>query len=292
MNPPKDVVIHDERYGIDSDDAVREMFSAPAGYGLLNADWSQAEVWVMAYETQDKVLLDLLLSGADIHAYVARELCKLGVSDKFPLDIVEESLSLEEWKVKYKTVRDRGKTFVFGMNYGLTEEGAAGRLGCATSEAAPLLGHYTRNIFPNMDSFFVRIREEMYQNGWVSNVFGRRRHFLEVPILAALRFRGDLEGAVRQGFNMPIQAGAHDLHSLAHIATERELSAGVFPTLEMHDSLMMEAPLDHLVEAAMAVKALWGHIARNTVLANGERLGWEIPIDVQIGQSFGSLKSI
>jgi len=292
MNPPKDISIHDEKYGIDSDDAVRDMFGSPPGFGMINADWSQAEVWVMAYETGDEVLLNLLLSGADIHAHVARELCKLGVSSRFPADIVDDGLSLEEWKTKYKTIRDRGKTFVFGMNYGLTEEGAAQRLGCSVQEAAPLLAHYIQYIFPNMAPFFLRVREEMFQRGSIGNKFGRRRQFLEVPILKALRYRGDLEGVVRQGFNMPVQSGAHDLHSLAHIATERELSSWVEPIMEMHDSLAMYAPLDRLEEAAVTVKELWQDIAMNTVLTNGEKLGWQIPVDVQIGQSFGSLKSV
>lgn len=292
MNPPKEVIIHDPKYGIDSDDAVRDMFCAPPGYGMLNADWSQAEVWVMAYETNDEVLLELLTSGADIHAHVARELCKLGVSSRFPSDIVDESLSLEEWKVKYKSVRDRGKVFVFGMNYGLTAEGAGNRLGCTKEEASPLLGHYTQFIFPGMGGYFTRIREEMFQGGTVSNNFGRRGHFQEIPILSALRYRGDLDGVVRVGYNMPIQSGSHDLHSLAHIATERELSSWVEPVMEMHDSLAKYAPIDRLEEAAVVVKELWEDVAMNTILANGEKLGWKIPVDVQIGHSFGDLHSV
>lgn len=291
MNAPKEVKIYSDKYGIHSDDAIRSIFAAPPGYGCVNADWSQAEVWVMAYETGDRILLDLLLEGKDIHAYVARALCKLGVSGRFPQAIVDETLSLEDWKDKYKEVRDRGKTFVFGMNYGLTVEGAAQRLGCSPEEAAPLLSHYVQYIFPSMEPFFLRIRDEMFQHGSVANCFRRRRHFAEVPLLAVLRYRGDLEGAIRQGFNMPIQSGAHDLHSLAHIATERELSPFVQPVLEMHDSLLMYAPEDRLEKAAAATKALWESIARDTILPSGERLDWQIPVDVKYGKSFGALEA-
>ncbi|KKL57856.1 hypothetical protein LCGC14_2231210, partial [marine sediment metagenome] len=265
------------------------MIMASPGQGLLNADWSQAEVWVMAYETGDETLLQLLLNGVDVHAHVARELCKLGVSSKFPSSAVDEQLTLEEWKGAHDSIRTDGKVFVFGMNYGLTDEGAGQRLGCAAEEVAPLLAHYVQTIFPEMSPYFLRIRDEMLANYAVSNKFGRRRHFPEVPVLAALRYKGDLEGVIRQGYNMPIQGGAHDLHSLAHIATERELSSYVGPNLEMHDSLMSEAPGDRLEEAAVAVRDLWQGIARNTVLPNGEKLGWEIPVDVEIGKSFGSL---
>jgi DNA polymerase-1 len=290
MNPPKEVKIDSDEYDLHTDDAIRSMFAAPPGYGVLNADWSQAEVWVMAYETGDETLLKLLMDGTDIHAYVARELCKLGVSPKFPHESVDDTLSLEEWKAKYPEVRDRGKVFVFGMNYGLTDEGAGQRLGCSAEETAPLLSHYVQSIFPSMGSHFIRIREEMFQRGSVADRFGRRRHFAEVPILAALRYRGDLEGAIRQGYNMPIQGGAHDLHSLAHIATERELSSFVQPVIEMHDSLAMYAPLDRLEEGGAAIKELWGRVARDTILPSGERLAWEIPVEIQWGRSFGELE--
>ena len=245
----------------------------------------------MAYETKDERLLQLLEDGTDIHAYVARELCKLGVSGRFPASIVEEALTLDEWMAQHKDVRDRGKTFVFGMNYGLTEAGAAIRLGCSPEEAAPLLAHYIQTIFPGMGAFFLRIREELFQFGSVTNRFGRRRHFPEVPILAALRYRSDLEAVVRVAINFPIQSGGHDLHSLAHIATERELAESASPALEMHDSLLGYADLDRLEEVAGAIKALWEGIARDTILPSGEKLDWAIPVVVQYGTSFGTLRN-
>jgi DNA polymerase-1 len=292
MNPPKEVKVDCERCDLHSKDAVRQMFIARPGYGVLNADWAQMEVWVMAYETQDETLLGLLQAGVDIHAYVARELCKLGISSKFPSDAVDAHLSLDEWKLVHPDIRDRGKVFVFGMNYGLTDVGAGQRLGCTSEEAAPLLSHYVQYIFPGMEKFFLRIREEMFAGSSVSNIFGRRRHFDEVPLLAALHYTGDLEGAVRQGFNLPIQGGAHDLHSLAHIATEREVSAWIQPVVEMHDSLLLEAPEDRVEEAAEAIKSLWESVARETILPNGKRLGWEIPVDVKWGASFGTLDHV
>lgn len=291
MNPPKEVKIHNDRYDLQTEDAIREMFTAPPGQGLWNADWSQLESWVMAYETGDERLLQLLIDGTDIHAYVARELCKLGVSDRFPHSIVDEHLSLVDWKEVYTDVRDRGKTFVFGMNYGLTEAGAATRLGCSIEEAAPLLAHYIQHIFPGMGAFFLRIRTELFQFGSVTNKFGRRRHFPEVPILAALRYRSDLEAVVRVAINFPIQSGGHDLHSLAHIATERELSDIASPVIEMHDSLAGYADLDRLEEVAGSIKDLWEGIARDTILPSGEKLDWHIPVKVEFGESFGTLEA-
>ena len=293
MNPPKEVEIDCARCDLHSKDAIREMFIAREGYGVLNADWSQMEVWVMAYETNDETLLGLLRAGIDVHAYVSRELCKLGISAKFPSEAVDEHLTLDEWKVIHSSIRDDGKVFVFGMNYGLTDEGAGQRLGCTKEEAAPLLAHYVQFIFPGMEAFFLRIREEIYENSSVSNIFGRRRHFDEVPLLAALHYRGDLEGAVRQGFNLPIQGGAHDLHSLAHIQQERLPSLAIAPpVLEMHDSLMLEGPQGALEDIAHVIQEEWQKVARDTILANGEPLNWDIPVEVKWGPSFGTLDHV
>jgi DNA polymerase I-like protein with 3'-5' exonuclease and polymerase domains len=124
----------------------------------------------------------------------------------------------------------------------------------------------------------------------VTNKFGRRRHFPEVPILAALKYRTDLEAVIRVANNFPLQSGGHDLHSLAHIATEAELSSWIQPVQEMHDSLLCYTPLERLDEAAVAIKTLWEGIALNTILPSGERLDWHIPVDVKCGQSFGDLR--
>lgn len=293
MNPPKEVIIDSTEYDIHSEDAIRAMFGAPPGSGLLNSDWSQLEVWGLAYETGDPTLLGVLQSGQDVHAYVARKLCELGVSTLFPKEVTEPDLTLEEWKAKYPVLRGRGKTFVFGISYQLSEQGAADRLGCSIEEAGLLFQVFLTRVFPSLPDYFLRIRQEVLTTGMVSNRFNRRRHFAEVPVLAALKFSTDIEGVVRQAINMPIQSGGHDLHSLAHIATEWKLVDQGFitpgPVLEMHDSLLIEDELGRLEETARLIKSTWEKVAKDTRLPDGKLLGWEIPVDVKWGPSFGSL---
>jgi DNA polymerase-1 len=290
MNPPKEVKIDSDEFDLHTDDAIRSMFSAPPGYGVLNADWSQLEVWVLAYETGDPTLLNLLAKGQDVHVYVARKLCELGVSRRFPRECWEPELDDGEWKAKYPKLRGDAKTFVFGLAYQLTEQGAADRLGCSLEEAHLLFQAFLTQVFPSLPAYFLKIREEVLTTSGVRNKFGRRRHFPEVPILAALKYRQDLEGVIRQAINFPIQSGGHDLHSLAHIEQEARpnLIEKAWPVLEMHDSLMMEGRWEELEGAAHLIHQGWQEIARNLILPNGEYLNWQVPVEVTWGHSFGA----
>ncbi len=291
MNPPKEKKIHSEEYGIYSDDAIRSMFIAREGYMVMNADWSQLEVWVLAYVTKDPILLGLLLGGKDAHIYVARKLCELGVSTTFPKESWEPDLSDDEWHRKYKDLRGKAKTFTFGLMYQLTEQGAADRLGCTIEESHLLFQAFLTQVFPSLPDFFNSVREEILTKHGVRNHFGRWRHLAEVPVLSALangpRYRAALESCIRQGTNFPIQSGGHDLHTLAHIRQESQLLGGGLPVLEMHDSLMLETPKEDIEASAWAVKNGWEDLAINLTLPDGSKLDWHIPVEVTWGPSFG-----
>jgi uracil-DNA glycosylase family 4 len=290
MNPPKNVKVQSDAYDLHTDDAIRQMFVAPPGYGLLSADWSQLEVWMLAYETGDPTLLGILLGGNDVHTFVARKLCELGVSHLFPKASWEPDLDDSKWRAKYEALRDKAKVFTFGLIYLISEQGCADRLGCSLEEVKLIFQAFLTSVFPTLPNYQLKIREEVLTTYGVTNKFGRRRHFPEVPILAALKYRTDLEAVIRVANNFPLQSGGHDLHSLAHIATEAELSSWIQPVQEMHDSLLCYTPLERLDEAAVAIKTLWEGIALNTILPSGERLDWHIPVDVKCGQSFGDLR--
>lgn len=292
MNPPKEVKIDSDKWDIHSEDAIRSMFTAAPGNLVMNADWSQLEVWVLAYKTGDSTLLGLLMDGKDVHVYVARKLCELGVSRVFSHDAWEPELSDEEWKAKYPALRGKAKTFTFGLSYQLTEMGAADRLQCSLEEAHDLFVAFLNQVFPTLPDYFARCQEEILSTYGIRNEFDRRRHFPEVPILGVLRYRTDLEGVIRQGVNFPIQSGGHDLHSLAHIHTEAYLLDSALPVLEMHDSLMMESSEGGIEDAAWTVKREWENLARTVELPNGEALGWEIPVEIRWGRSFGAPKYV
>jgi len=286
QNMPKSVEVPE----LGLKDALRQCFIATSGHVLMNADWSQVEVWVLAYQTGDETLMKLLLGGEDVHTYVARKIGELDVSPLFPH--VGVDLDDQEWRQEYEELRRKAKVFTFGISYGLTDEGAAARLGCDAHEASILLKTYTTDILPSLPAYFDKVEEQILTEHCLPNKFGRVRHFPEVPVLQVLNYRHDLQSIIRQGYNFPIQSGAHDLHSRAHVVTEAaaELRGRARIILEVHDSLVFEAKApdhDYVVETAWLIKNLWERVAKETVLQDGTKLGWECPVEISWGPSLG-----
>jgi uracil-DNA glycosylase family 4 len=293
---PKKVA--DEKLG--EKDVLRRPFIAPPGMTLMEMDWSQGEVWVMAYESGDETLLALLKDGQDVHSYVARELCKMGISRVFPLSAARPELSDYEWKNEYDELRRKAKVFVFGLDYGMTEVGAAERLGCAPEEAGVLIGVFLSRIFPSLEGHFARVRKQMERTGQTHDRFGRIGHFADYELLMACggkRGKQDWEGLFRKGLNMGIQAGLNDLHQLVQVSLENDpVIRKVFRINNaVHDSVMgltLGEPneRDRQLQVAWMIKERAESMARNIVLPSGEPLGWEIPVELQWGKSWGNFE--
>lgn len=290
--------VYDEVLG--EKDQLRRMFIAPPGITLMELDWSQGEVWVMAYESGDETLLELLKSGRDVHGYVARKLCSLGFSRVFPKDAEEPELTDKEWAEKYDELRRKAKVFVFGLDYGMTEVGAAERLGCTPEEASLLIDAFLSEVFPGLQDNFDRVRAVMERTGVLSNRFGRLGHFGDYEFMKAFGQRGamDWEAKFRKGVNMPIQSGLNDLHSLMQIAidTDPVMLERYRIILAVHDSITglvkgeAYGDRDHMIQTAWMLKERAERMAREIVLPNGEALGWEIPVEIQWGKSWGRLE--
>lgn len=274
-------------FGLNTENAFHDMIIAPPGKVIMNADWSQLEVWVLAYrlwhDTGDRTLLDVLESGTDIHLYMARKM--------FP-DVGAE-LSDKDWKNTYAHLRRRAKTAVFGIGYGLTEQGFMLRERCTLEEAQEIIERY-KKVVPGLTVYFRMIREQAYRMGYVENDFGRRRHATSLSLLKAMRAYGDLEGQIREMINFPIQSSGSDLHSIASYqtyASPKLKSRGCDVLISVHDSLTFEsdAPDNQYVhETAWAIKDMWGDVALNTLDRNGKRLGWTVPVELEWGQRWGS----
>jgi len=291
QNPPKD--IHIPELGLK--DAFRQLFIAPPGCVLMNADWSQLEVWVLGYQTGDPTLMGLLLGGEDVHTYVARKLGELEISDLFPN--VGVGMDDQDWRQEFGELRGKAKVFTFGINYGLTDEGAASRLGCGMNESHALMGAYVTDIFPTLPAYFKEIERGMLTDYRIKNKFGRWRHFPEIPILQILGYKYDLQKLIRKGYNFPIQSGGHDLHGRAHVVTEgaEELKGRANIILEVHDSLVFEAKApspEYTLETAWLIKNLWERVAKETILPDGTKLGWQCPVEVSWGRSLGEQTTV
>ena len=297
-----------------------------------NCDWSQAEVWVLAYRllkyTGDHTLLDVLLSGVDIHLWMARQM--------FPE--VDPEIEDGEWKKTYPELRRRAKTCIFGIGYGLTVQGYMQREHCEEEEAEDIISRYMARI-PGLKKLFAMVRHHLETRGYEDNEFGRRRHITSLPLLQALRERGELEKLVREAINFPIQSGASDLHSIATYCTWLSMGgdakdikeqgrmeelikqaisqAFVNPhladfeiemILTVHDSLSFEfkyetdrlpnqtnkqweeANDERANALARIIKDMWESIAERIIKSDGTPLGWKIPVEVEWGPTWGTPK--
>lgn len=282
MNIPQKVEIPE----LETKNAFRRTFVAPPGHVSMEADWSQAEVWVTAYKLAkqfgDRTLLEILESGRDVHTVVGRAI--------WPVDL---GLDDFEWAKEHDKLRTDAKVFTFGITFGLTVEGIMERLHCSREDAQRYLMSYLE-MAPGLRDYTEDVQRTILAGDPLVNKFGRHRHFPQVEVMKQCNAKYDLEEMFREGVNFPIQSGASDLHSLAHIDTESNPKMHeVFRIIDaVHDSCLAEVPAPDLatvLETAWMVKHLWQEIALNTVLADGSKLGWQIPVEVSWGKNWGDM---
>lgn len=301
-NPPKGIHIHDRMttcegkdckkvydntFGVNSRNAFRDIIMAPPGKVIVNADWSQLEVWVLAYFLRDMfddtTLLDILESGVDIHTAVARMIW----------DTIDPEMELWEWRNVHADLRGKAKPVVFGTNYGLTIQGLMERGHFDEAEATHIMTQYEKNV-PGLPKYKAYIREMLYKYGYVEDRFGRRRHSRMVNILRQMNKRNELEALVRENFNMPIQAGGSDMHSFVSVETNNYaplLERDCLALFSVHDSLTMEASApdnNYMVETAWILRELWQSLAWNMPTPDGSALHWKVPMEIEWGRKWGT----
>lgn len=294
QNLPKEIKI--EEWG--EEEAFRSCFVAPDGYVLMEADWSQLEVYVNCYLAGDKDFLDVLHSGVDVHTYVGRKIPWSG--HPFPLD---PELNDSEWKSTHDGLRRKAKDLVFGSQYALTVAGVMERWNCDETEAQRMLDLYF-DLRPRLRDYIDQIRQKVLSGETLVTPFGRRFHFPQIPLLKSAQAgagktlyhicRTEMEAVVREGINRPTQATGSDLHSLSHIWTEHTpiLEGRMRPNLAVHDSVIGEASApaqDFVIDTAWKVKEHWQRIAKDTRLPDGSLLGYEIPVDLKWGRTWGRM---
>jgi DNA polymerase-1 len=277
QNQPANVEIPE----LGTKDAFCRTFTSPEGFGLMTADWSQAEVWGLAYTAGDDGLLKVLTSGQDVHAYIGRAI--------WPVD---PEMTDFEWKEAHPELRRKAKVLVFGIGYGLTDDGIADRLNCSPEDAQEIRARYMR-VVASLPVYFSQARRDVIELGHRDNIFGQRRHFPAASLLKAMRRFNDLEALIREGINYPIQSGCSTLHSAAHNLTENAPALKkrqCYPVISVHDSITFEFYWpDHAYaeETARIIKHLWEQTALTLILPDGSRLGWSIPVEVSWGKTWG-----
>lgn len=209
---------------------LRKMFVAKDGYVLIDADYSQIELRVLAALAGDEAMIEAFKSGEDIHAATARNV--FGEEEVTPL------------------LRSRAKAVNFGIVYGMGSFSLAGDLHISVAEAKEYIDSYFAK-HPNVKKFMDNAVNQAKEQGWVETAFRRRRYIPEISSSNfALRASGE-----RMAMNTPIQGSAADIIKIAMVSVYNALKKLKKSRLilQVHDELIIEA---HESEAAEAEKIL------------------------------------
>lgn len=209
---------------------IRRMFVARAGHVLVDADYSQIELRLLAHISGDETMRGAFVSGEDIHAVTAGQV--FGV----PLEEVTHAQ------------RSSAKTVNFGIIYGQSGFSLARELNVSVKEAQTYIDTYMEK-YHGVREYMSRAIEQGREQGYVSTLFGRRRY---LPELASSNFNLRSFGE-RVARNMPIQGTAADVMKLAMIRVwtrlRRELPEAKL-LLQVHDELIVECPEEQAERAA------------------------------------------
>ena len=211
---------------------LRRSFIAKEGHTLVDADYSQIELRLLAHVSGDYNMCEAFKSGEDIHRKTAAAV--FGVPEEYVTD----------------DMRKRAKAVNFGIVYGISGFSLAKDIDTSVAEASRYIKNYLYN-YPSIDRYLEDVVEEAKKNGYTATIFGRRRY---IPELTAQN--GNLRAfGKRVAMNAPIQGSAADIMKLAMLRVwerlkEEKLSAKI--VMQVHDELVLEAP-DSEVDATKKI---------------------------------------
>ena len=201
---------------------IRKMFVPESGNVLVDADYSQIELRLLAHISGDEGMRAAFLSGGDFHAETASKV--FGVARE---DVTHE-------------MRRRAKAVNFGIVYGISPFSLSQDIGVTQKEAKAYMDAYFAT-FPGVRAYMDAVVEQAKADGYVETLYHRRR---DLPELTASNFNLRSFGE-RVALNMPIQGTAADIMKLAMIAVWKRLKAEqphAKLVLQVHDELIVECP--------------------------------------------------
>ncbi len=203
---------------------LRKFFNAKDGYVLVDADYSQIELRVLASMANDEKMINAFLHNEDIHKSTASQV--FGI----PIDEV----SSED--------RRKAKAVNFGIVYGIGAFSLSNDIGSSVAEADRYIKGYLAN-FSGVAKFMEDCKESAKKSGFSKTAFGRRRYLPELSSSNAnLRNFGE-----RVAMNMPIQGTAADVIKIAMIKVWERLKKEIPEAhliMQIHDELIVEAPVE------------------------------------------------
>jgi DNA polymerase I len=237
---------------------IRTAFIAEKGNLLVSADYSQFELRLAAALSGDQGMIDAFNKDADIHTQTATQIYGL------PADQIT------------KAQRSSVKEVNFGIMYGLGAHALSNSTGMSFGESRDFIKKYFE-IRPKLKEFIDKTRQQAEEQGYVETLLGRRR---PTPDVQSPNFVVR-EAAYRAAVNMPLQGSAADIMKIAMNNVYAKLDKDAKMLLQIHDSLIIEAPQAKAEAVGQMVK---------TEMENAyTKLPVKLKADISIGKNWGEL---
>ena len=231
--------------------SVRAAFKADQGQCFIAADYSQMELRVLAYFSNDKNLMKAFLSGEDIHAHTAAGLFNVPLKE-----VTNEQRKL-------------AKRINFSILYGMTPFGLSKDLGISQGQAKEYIEKYMAH-YPQVKEWMEQVIEETKKDGYVTTWYGRRRY---VPEIYEKNHALYQQGC-RIAINTKAQGTAAEIVKLGMLQLQ-ETFAKQLPDakmlLQIHDELLIVLPRDQVEKGCEIVES----VLRNVVT-------WKVPLEVTV----------
>ncbi len=223
----------------------RRYFLAGEGSTLVDADYSQIELRILAHIAGDEHMREAFLSGEDIHRATAAKMYGAALKDVTP------------------EMRTSAKAINFGIMYGKGAYSLSRDLSISVKDAEAFINAYL-GTYPKVKDYMDSTIAHGRENGYVATLYGRRR---ALPELTSPNFNIRAQGE-RMAMNTPIQGTAADVIKLAMVRVYRRLNAEGMKArliLQVHDELIVECPLEEKDRAVAILKEEMEHAASFTV---------------------------
>lgn len=237
---------------------IRTGFVAEKGKLLISVDYSQQELRLAAALSGDENMIEAFNKDADIHTETAAQIYGIPASEVT------------------KAQRSSVKEVNFGILYGLGPHALSQSTGMSFGQAREFIQKYFE-IRPKLKEYIEKTRKQAEEQGYVETLLGRRR---PTPDVRSSNF-AVREAAYRAAVNMPLQGSAADITKMAMIAVAKKLGTDSKLLLQIHDSILIEAP-------AAKAEAV-GKLAKQTMESVYTKLPIKLKADVSIGKNWGEL---
>jgi DNA polymerase-1 len=221
---------------------IRQAFIAPPGCVLLDADYSQIELRIMAHLSKDEGLCKAFAEGLDVHSATAAEV--FGVEP-------DAVTSLQ---------RRHAKAINFGLIYGMSAFGLARQLDVDNNTAKRYMDLYFER-YPGVAHYMEQTRSLAREQGYVETIWGRRLYLPEIQS----KNKGLQRAAERAAINAPMQGSAADIIKQAMIRVDAAIAKDNIAArmiMQVHDELVLEVRKDHLELAQPALRTAMEGVAK------------------------------